>query len=163
VKVRLRSATVLDGLGEVLRLAGEHGATVSVEPAFPLPGAELGGRRVADELRGLRSRYPRLRLSGHFVGRLEEAMGGAVGGCQAGQYFFNVDHRGRVSKCVEFRTPEDRVGELAEEGMDAVLPRLRQAHAKNRCGSCWYASRAEIEGLYTLRGLVGALPELVRG
>jgi MoaA/NifB/PqqE/SkfB family radical SAM enzyme len=163
VKVRLRSEAILEGLGELLRLAGEHGATVSVEPAFPLAAASLAGRRVADELRGLRSRFSHLRVSGHFLGRLDEAMGGSVGGCQAGHYFFNVDHRGRVSKCVEFRAPEDRVGDLAGETMGDVLPGLRQAHASNRCGSCWYSSRGEIEGLYTLRGLVGALPELIRG
>ena len=38
---------------------------------------------------------------------------------------------------------------------------LRRATAGNACRSCWYASRGEVEALYTPRGLVGALPALV--
>ena len=85
-----------------------------------------------------------------------------MGGCRAGQAFFNVDHHGRVSKCVEFRGPEDRVGGLEEEGMSTVWSRLKSVHAANDCRSCWYAYRGEVEGLYTLRGLLGALPGLLR-
>ena len=89
-------------------------------------------------------------------------MSGGVGGCLAGRAFFNVDHRGRVSKCVEFRGAADRLGELPSETAASLRPRLRAAHAANDCRSCWYASRAEIEALYTVRGFLGGLRTLVR-
>ena len=45
----------------------------------------------------------------------------------------------------------------------ALKPRLRAAHAANDCRACWYASRAEVESLYTLRGFLGGLRTLVTG
>jgi len=163
VKVRLTSAAIFDGLPSLVELAARHRATVSVEPGFPLPAGVPPTRAVAGELRSLRKRFSNLRLGGYFLGRIDEALQGGVGGCQAGRAFFNIDHRGRVSKCVEFRGPEDRVGKLGEEAATELLPRLRAAQAANRCRSCWYSSRGEVEGLYTFRGLLGALPDLVRG
>jgi MoaA/NifB/PqqE/SkfB family radical SAM enzyme len=118
---------------------------------------------VSARLAELRGRHPNLRASGHFLGRMDEALRDGVPGCLAGRAFFNVDHRGRVSKCVEFRGADDRVGALGEDATEAVLGRLRQVQAENRCRSCWYASRGEVEGLYTWRGLLGAVPELLRG
>jgi hypothetical protein len=42
-----------------------------------------------------------------------------------------------------------------------VRPRLRAAHAANACRACWYASRAEVEALYTVRGFLSGLRTLV--
>jgi sulfatase maturation enzyme AslB (radical SAM superfamily) len=91
------------------------------------------------------------------------ALGGGVSGCRAGRAFFNVDHRGRVSKCLEFRGAADRVGELPADGADPLLPRLRAEHDRNDCQACWYASRAEVETLYTVRGFLAGLRTLVAG
>jgi MoaA/NifB/PqqE/SkfB family radical SAM enzyme len=159
VKARLTGPDVT-GLPELLKLAGDHGATVTVEPAFPLTPRPPA--RLADRLREMKGRYPNLRTGSYFLSRLDEAMSGGVGGCRAGQAFFNVDHHGRVSKCIEFRGPEDRVGSLEEKGSAKVLGRLKGVHAANSCTSCWYAYRGEVESLYTLRGLLGALPGLLR-
>jgi radical SAM protein with 4Fe4S-binding SPASM domain len=74
-----------------------------------------------------------------------------------------VDHQGRLSKCLEFQGDDDRVGSVAEEGLGPLVPRLRARHEANGCRACWYASRAEIEALYTVRGFLGGLAELVRG
>ncbi len=46
----------------------------------------------------------------------------------------------------------------AREAFPEVLPRLRRIHAANDCRACWMASRGEVEGLYTVRGLLQALP-----
>jgi sulfatase maturation enzyme AslB (radical SAM superfamily) len=89
------------------------------------------------------------------------AVSGGVPGCLAGRAFFNVDHRGRVSKCVEFRGAADRLGALPADAASVIRPKLRAAHAANDCQSCWYASRVEIESLYTVRGLLGGLRTLV--
>ena len=160
VKARLRADT-LDGLSALLDLAAAHGATLSLEPDYPLP-ADLANVPVEAHLRELGSRYPNLRIGRFFLDRIEEALRGGVPGCQAGRAFFNVDHRGRVSKCLEFRRPEDRVGDLSRETIGDVLKHLRQRHEENECRACWMSSRGEVEGLYTVRGLVRALPLLVR-
>ena len=161
VKARLNQETLgsLDGL---LRLAEGFGASVSVEPAYPLPADLPPGPSVASRLKELRSRHSNLRTSGFFLDRIEQALGGGVPGCQAGRAFFNIDHRGRVSKCLEFRGPEDTVGDLSRESLQDVLPRLRRVHEANACRACWMSSRGEVEGLYTVRGLLQALPAWAR-
>jgi MoaA/NifB/PqqE/SkfB family radical SAM enzyme len=161
VKVRLTAPDVA-GLPSLLKLAADHGATVTVEPAFPLTKQGPPPVRLSEGLRELKVRYPNLRTGSYFLSRIDEAVTEGVSGCRAGQAFFNVDHHGRVSKCVEFRGAEDRAGGLEEEGISKVMGRLKDIHAANDCRACWYAYRGEVEGLYTLRGLLGALPGLLR-
>ena len=60
------------------------------------------------------------------------------------------------------RREADRVGDLTRESWSEIGPRLRGVSDANACRSCWYASRGEVEGLYSARGLVAALPALVR-
>ncbi len=160
VRARLRGIDIspLEGL---LRLAARHGATVSVEAAFPLPAAGKDAGDLARRLRELRRRHPNLRTSAHALEGLASALSGGVGGCLAGRAFFNVDHRGHVTKCLEFRAPADRLGTLPGDGEGTLAPRLRAAHAANDCRACWYASRAEVEALYTLRGFLSGVRTLV--
>ena len=161
VKARLVGADVT-GLPDLLKLAADHGATVTVEPAFPLAKSTPASKGLAQRLLELKARHSNLRTGSYFLSRIDDALRDGVGGCRAGQAFFNVDHHGQVSKCVEFRGPQDRVGRIDEEGITKVMGRLKAVHAANDCRSCWYASRGEVEGLYTLRGLLGALPGLLR-
>lgn len=161
VKTRLRPDD-LDGLEALLRLAGELRVTVALEPAFPLPQAGAPAEHVSAALLELKRRYPHLRNSPAFLARIPQALREGVPGCLAGRAFFNVDHRGRVSQCIEFTRPDDGVGDLRRESFEDVWPRLRARQASNTCRACWYASRGEVEALYTVRGLVGALPALVR-
>ncbi len=93
VKTRLRAET-LEGLDDLLKLAAEQGASVTVEPAYPLP-ASLEG--IKKRLRDLRSRRSNLRIGPFFLDHIEQALAGGVPGCQAGRAFFNVDQRGRVT------------------------------------------------------------------
>jgi MoaA/NifB/PqqE/SkfB family radical SAM enzyme len=159
VKVRVWSAGDLDGIEELLGRAAALGASVTVEPGFPLGGREPG---LSSRLLALKRRHRNLRSSAAYLTRFDEAIVSGVGGCQAGRAFVNVDHRGRVSKCVEFQGESDRVGDLTRERWSDLAPRLRDVSAANTCRSCWYASRGEVEGLYSARGLVAALPALVR-
>ena len=161
VKARL-GREALDGLEALLRLAAGFGASVSVEPGFPLPADLPSGPSVASRLKDLRGRHPNLRVGAFFLDRIEQALGAGVPGCQAGRAFLNIDHRGRVSKCLEFRRPEDVAGDLSRESLREVLPRLRRIHEANTCRACWMSSRGEVEGLYTVRGLLQALPAWVR-
>jgi MoaA/NifB/PqqE/SkfB family radical SAM enzyme len=164
---RVNVRTRLDGpdvsrLPALLDLAARHSATVVVEAAFPLPDAGTEPDGLGARLRALRRRHPNLRASGPVLEGLAQALHRGVPGCQAGRAFFNVDHQGRLSKCLEFQGDADRVGTVAEEGLTPLLPRLRARHEANGCQACWYASRAEIEALYTVKGFFGGLAELVR-
>jgi MoaA/NifB/PqqE/SkfB family radical SAM enzyme len=160
VRTRLRDAD-LRPLERVLAEAARHGATVTVEAAFPLPALDGDAASVVAGLRELRRRHPHLRTAAPVLQAMGRAMSGGVPGCLAGRAFFNVDHRGRVSKCVEFRAAADRVGVLPADAGPAVRAGLRAAHAANDCRACWYASRAEVESLYTVRGFVAGLRTLV--
>jgi MoaA/NifB/PqqE/SkfB family radical SAM enzyme len=159
VKVSLtgRDEGRLPGL---LRLAERHGASLTVELPFPLSHAGAPG--LAARLRKLKAAHPNLRTSDFFLDHVEQALGGGVPACRAGRSFFNVDHRGRVSKCLEFRGAEDRAGDLSAEGGGRVMERLLARSASNSCQACWMSSRGEVEGLYTWRGFVGGLATLVR-
>jgi len=161
VRTRLRNADV-SWLPALLAVAADADATVVLEAAFPLPSGNGGTSGLGARLREIRARHRNLRTGGLALDRMEQALDGGVPGCQAGRAFFNVDHRGRLSKCLEFQGEADRVGAVAPEGMKRLLPRLRARQEANACQSCWYASRAEIEALYTVRGFVGGLADLVR-
>ena len=160
VRTRLRDGD-LGPLERVLALAARQEATVTVEAAFPLPPLNGDAAGVVARLRETRRRHPHLRTAGPVLEAMGRAVSGGVPGCLAGRAFFNVDHRGRVSKCVEFRGAADRVGTLPTDGEEAIRPRLRAAHAANDCRACFYASRAEVESLYTVRGFVAGLRTLV--
>jgi MoaA/NifB/PqqE/SkfB family radical SAM enzyme len=162
LRVRLRSGD-LGPLERVLGLAEDHDASVTVEAAAPLPRLGRGeAQALAAGLRQLKRRHPRLRTAEHGLAGLGSALVEGVTGCVAGRAFFNVDERGRVSKCLEHRGPVHRVGRLPEQPAGDLLPLLRERHRSNDCRDCWYASRSEVEGLYTVRGFLAGLKTLVR-
>jgi MoaA/NifB/PqqE/SkfB family radical SAM enzyme len=160
VRTRLRGGD-LDPLERVLAFASREGATVTVEAAFPLPLLDGQAAAVVARLRELRRRHPHLRSAGPALEAMGQAVSGGVPGCRAGRAFFNLDHRGRVTKCIEFRGVADRVGALPADAAEAVRSRLRTAQAANDCRACWYTSRAEVESLYTARGFLAGLRTLV--
>jgi MoaA/NifB/PqqE/SkfB family radical SAM enzyme len=159
VRTRLRGSD-LGSVERVLELAAARKATVTLEVAFPLPVFDGGADHVVARLGELRRRHPHLRGAGAPEG-IGLAVSGGVPGCLAGRAFFNVDHRGRATKCVEFRGPADEAGTLPSDGAERVRARLRAAYAANDCRACWYASRAEVESLYTVRGFLSGLRTLV--
>jgi MoaA/NifB/PqqE/SkfB family radical SAM enzyme len=160
VRARLRGGST-EGLPGLLALAARHDATVSVEAAFPLPQLDGDAAFLVSSLRALKSKHTNLRTAPAVLDRLGDAMRGGVAGCAAGRAFFNVDHRGRVSKCMEFRAPADRLGTLGEETLPSLRGRLKAVADANDCRACFYASRAEVETLYTMRGLLSGLRTLV--
>ena len=162
VRTRLRDGCA-EGLGGLLELAARQGATVSLEAGFPLPRLDGDAASLVSQLQALKRRHPNLRTSAPLLERTGEALRGGVGGCLAGRAFFNVDHRGRVSRCLEFRSAEDRVGCLAESTLAEIRPGLQRTAAANDCRACFYASRAEVETLFSLRGFVSGLRTLIAG
>jgi hypothetical protein len=160
VRTRLRGLTSIPRAGA--GLASRLEVTVSVEAAFPLPALNGDAAGIVSRLRELRRHHPHLRSASSAPEAMGQAVRGGVPGCLAGKAFFNVDHRGRASKCLEFRGVPDRVGTLPEDTAGRVRTRLRAAHASNDCRACWYASRAEIELLH-LRGFLGVRTLVARG
>lgn len=161
VKTSVRQSP--ESLESLLTLAAARGATVTVDSDFPLPSRDRAEAVLsAAQLLRIKSRHPGLRSSAHFLGRFDEAEQGGVGGCLSGKAFFNVDHRGSVSKCIEYSGPKHELGNLVTDGWDAVAPRLRQVPESNTCRACWYSSRGEVERLYSWRGLAAGLPEFLR-
>ena len=139
----------------------DHGATVSVEPGFPLPCATCPeALRWRARLRDLRARHPNLRMGAFFL-RPDRA--GARG------------RRARVPgrpRLLQHRPP--RPG-LEVRGVPAArgpgrrprrasasarcLPRLRHPRPPTPAAPAGCSSRGEVEGLYTLRGLLGGAAE----
>ena len=163
VRTRLRGGETRRQLEALLALGAAHGATVTFEAAFPLPRLEGEGEgdRLARELRALKRRHAHLRSPAGVLDGIAGALRSGVAGCLSGRAFFNVDHRGRVSRCLEFRQAGDLVGSLAEQPLHTLRPQLRAAAAGHDCSACYYASRAEVESLFSVRGFLGGLRTLV--
>jgi MoaA/NifB/PqqE/SkfB family radical SAM enzyme len=107
-------------------------------------------------LLALKRRYRNFVSSRNFLSSFDRFYEGkGIAGCKAGRAFFNVDNFMNVQKCVEFR-PEP-VGNLRTLNAQEMVRLLRNEHWRNHCQACWYNCRGEIESLYTLGGVVGAL------
>jgi len=155
-----------DHLGRLARLALKVGATFMVQPYSPLktgsrqflPAARRGvSRRLLD----LHRTHPNFLSHRRFLARFDDALDGGVPGCRAGRSFFNIDERGLVALCVEKRSQP--VGDLVRDDFTVIQRRLRRAARGNRCQACWYNCRGEVECLYSLRGLLDALPTYLLG
>jgi hypothetical protein len=138
-----------------------------VEPAYPvLPpdgsSASGGSGRLSSGLLALKKARPALRSSRAYLSRFDEARGTGVGSCRAGRAFLNVDHRGRVSQCIEFTGEAHCAGELRTGSGPDAYGRLRQITEGNACRQCWSAARGEVEVLYTVRGFADAVGLLWR-
>jgi MoaA/NifB/PqqE/SkfB family radical SAM enzyme len=161
-RVNVMAVLMKDNIEEIeplIRLAARHGAFFMVQPFCSLKG---GGREfsldgdVSAHLLSLRRRYQNFISNPFFLERFDRAMDGGVPGCRAGRSFFNIDNYGRVAKCVEdLDTP---LGDILADPARVISSRLERAWRENRCRSCWYNCRGEIEALYTARGFLSAMP-----
>lgn len=128
----------------VLRLA--EGLGVSVELSlYSDKGGKLPRRvpkgPVARELLRLKEAHPRtLTTPARYLAQFDRALAGGIPGCQAGRTFFDVDARGRVSRCInELDAPVASVVDDAAERIVAALGRRADAEP---CGRCWTSCRA---------------------
>jgi len=153
----------LDEIEPLLRLAREHGAYLMLQPYGV---RKTGSRRfvhdrdgVARRLLDLKRRYPNFLSNRVFLGRFDQALDGGIGGCRAGQAFFNIDSRGQIAICVEEKSR--LVANLYRDSLQTIQERLEQAARRNTCRQCWYNCRGEVEMLYHPVGLVRSLPTLL--
>ena len=160
VALKTAAAQPAQRLEELARLAARLGVGLALEGGHPLPAPD-GDVADTRELVALKQRHAHVRASRWFLERVERSAREGLPGCQAGRAFFNVDHRGRLSRCLEFAERES-LGDLARGSWDEAWPGLRALPQGNDCRACWYAGRGEVERLYSWRGLVAGLPELLR-
>ena len=166
----------LDQLDRLAALALDCRANLMVQPYSPaktgcddfLPRAPVTRRLMA-----LKRRWPNFLSTGWFLARFDDYLNGGVPGCAAGVRFFNIDHHGRLSRCVE--EMDHPVGSLLEEPIGTLLRRLRRRRSRARdtrhplpgifpdCRACWYNCRGEVEALQTVRGLLEELPTYLIG
>ena len=153
-----------DDLEDVVALADRLGVNFMVQPYGILKTGDASHRPrapISDRLLDLHRRYRGFLSNPYFLSRFDAALDGGVGGCRAGQVTFNIDQCGLVAKCVEDRAAP--VGSVVDTPMPELVRRLRERWRANRCRSCWYNCRGEVEALYSARGLVSALPMLFAG
>jgi MoaA/NifB/PqqE/SkfB family radical SAM enzyme len=151
-----------DDLEGVIAMAARLGVNFMVQPYGILKTGDESHRPrppVSERLLDLRRRYRAFLSNPYFLSRFDAALAGGVGGCRAGVSTFNIDERGQAAKCVEDRS--NPIGSVVDTPMPDLLSRLRQMWRRNTCRACWYNCRGEVEGLYTLRGLLAALPMLL--
>jgi MoaA/NifB/PqqE/SkfB family radical SAM enzyme len=150
----------LDELAELAKIAAQFGAYFMVQPYCPL---KTGDQQficrepdMVERLLELRARHANFLSNPHFLSLFGKALNGGVPGCKAGRAFFNIDSLGNVSICVERRS--DPVGNLYRDNVMTIMHRMREAAKVNRCQSCWYNCRGEVESLYHPVGLIKSLP-----
>jgi len=161
-RVNLMITLMEDNLGEVeslLELAARLDVNVMVQPyssektGDPLRMPPAGsGRKLVE----LRRRYPNFLSNQVFLEKFDRFIAGGVPNCRAGKSFFNIDTYMNVAICVEDRTRP--VANLRTSSAHQILRALRRRARDNKCKSCWYNCRGEVEVLSTVRGMMHALP-----
>ena len=149
-----------DHVEGVVALARHLGVNFMIQPYGALKTGDrshLVDRPVAEELLRVHRRFPNFVSNPRFLARFDEASNGGVGDCQAGVSFFNIDERGDVSPCVELRR-KVVVGNMLADDPREIARRLRRYRPRNNCRACWYNCRGEMESLYSMRGILAAMP-----
>ena len=154
----------LDEAEGLIRFAAENDASFMIQPYASIKNgnlAHLPAQPAARHLLELKTRHRNFLSTRGFLERFDEFYSRrGIEGCKAGRAFFNIDNFLNVQKCVEFR--QEPVGNLRELDPQELLRRLRAEHERNTCKACWYNCRGEVETLYSIRGMLAALPAWLR-
>ena len=153
----------LEHVESLIQLAARNNAYFMIQPYSSektgstkfYPNRKNG---VSNHLLELRGRYPNFLSNPLFLSKFDQYLNGGVPDCSAGRAFFNIDSTGDISICVEQR---DRpVANLYTDNMSGIGRKLRDGGRNNKCRSCWYNCRGEVESLYHIKGLWQSLPTL---
>ena len=163
VRVRLRGAD-LGPLERVLAVAEAHGASVTVEGTVPLPVLDRDSAvALASGLRRAEAHVTRTCAAPSATSRASARRSRAASrdASRAAPSSTSTTAAGSASAS---STAARRTGSVAcRAGRSRSSCRCcASATPSNDCRDCWYASRAEVEGLYTLRGFLSGLATLVR-
>lgn len=156
-QVNLMFTLLNDNLGdldEIARITKEIGCTFRVQAYSNLKTHDNSMQYpepVSQKLLELHKKYPHFVTNRVVLEKFDQAISEGVPGCIAGKYMINIDPRGFVAKC-----PEDQahpVGHILTDDNATLLKRLQEKHRENRCKSCWYNCRNELEVSYSMRGM----------
>ncbi|PIE64657.1 MAG: hypothetical protein CSA26_07160 [Desulfobacterales bacterium] len=144
----------LADIDEIARISKEIGCTFRVQAYSSLKTNDHSmqhGEPVSRKLLELHKKYPHFVTNRVVLEKFDQAITDGVPGCIAGKFMINIDPRGFVAKC-----PEDQlhpVGHILQDDIETLLNRLKEKHRQNRCRSCWYNCRNELEVSYSFRGM----------
>ncbi|MFB3917818.1 MAG: radical SAM protein [Terriglobales bacterium] len=157
-----RNLGQLEGL---VRFAAGNDSYFMMQPYTAIKNGNrrlLPAYKATPHLLALKKRYRNFLSNPYYLGAFDRFYEqGGIQDCKAGRAFFNVDNFLNVQKCVEFRA--EHVGNLRDLSAREIVRRLRSESRRNQCRACWYNCRGEVEVLYSVKGLLAALPTLVRG
>jgi MoaA/NifB/PqqE/SkfB family radical SAM enzyme len=153
----------LGDLEKLIRFAAENHASFSVQPycAFKSGHGEYTSPAdVSAHLLSLKRRYRNFRSNARYLWGFDRFYSkNGLAACKAGRAFFNIDNMLNVQKCVEFR--EEPLGNLRDITAKQLVERLQAENRRNACTACWYGCRGEVEALYSVGGLLSAVPMLM--
>lgn len=159
-RVHMISVILEDNLDEVeplIEICRDLGITYLVTLYSDARG-ERSVRRIPGEvsarLLALKRKYPEFVAVRGYLSRFSKAIEEhGIGPCNAGKQLCNIDSQGQVSLCID-RLSES-VGNILTDAPAELEQRLRAAHHRNTCKSCWTSCRGNIDALRSPRRMVG--------
>jgi MoaA/NifB/PqqE/SkfB family radical SAM enzyme len=134
----------IDDIEQLIELAEDLG--VSVELSLYSHGRgrrpiRYPDRPVAERLVQLKKKHPStfVSMSEYLAGFDRAVDGDGIPECHAGKTFFNIDDRGRVSRCID--TNDLPVGNLLDEPLEPLVDRLATQGQTHPCAECWTSCR----------------------
>ena len=119
-------------------------------------------RPVAAHLAELKRRHSSfVSYAGYLEGFDRAIAEDGMPACQAGATFFNIDHRGRVARCID--TNDAPSGSLLDQPLDVLLHRLRDQAAGDPCSRCWTSCRGFADVAAGPVRFLRSLPDLYQG
>jgi MoaA/NifB/PqqE/SkfB family radical SAM enzyme len=118
-------------------------------------------RPVAEYLGELKRRHPCFVSYEDYLASFDRAVAeDGMPACRAGTTFFNIDHRGRVARCID--TNHRPSGSLLERPLDELLADLRTQAAGDPCSRCWTSCRGFADVVAGPAGFAKTAPDLFK-
>jgi MoaA/NifB/PqqE/SkfB family radical SAM enzyme len=150
----------LDGL---LRLAEELDVTFELSLYSHRRGQKpvrYPHEEVAAHLLELKRRYPCFLSPARYLRSFDVATRtDGLPPCRGGDRFFNINHRGGVSRCID--TNDHEVGDARTTPLEDLLARLSDLQEAERCNQCWTSCRGFADVLKHPMSVVPLLPRFI--
>jgi MoaA/NifB/PqqE/SkfB family radical SAM enzyme len=150
----------LDGL---LRLAEELDVTFELSLYSHRRGEKpvrYPREDVVARLLSLKRQYPRFLSPASYLRSFDVAtQTGDLSPCRGGDRFFNINHRGGVSRCIDTNNCE--VGDARTDPLAGLLSRLQALQESERCNQCWTSCRGFADVLKHPTSIVPLIPRFL--